>query len=124
MRNLLYEMGFTAPGPSMLRVDNQSAISVAKHPEHHGRMKQLDLSWYWLHDVVHKEIIAPVFVPTNDQPADILTNALAQPKVELFCGMLGLGRRGGSWELETCTIRWECWLLMTEHVIEVIEVYY
>ena len=35
MRNLLYEMGFTAPGPSMLRVDNQSAISVAKHPEHH-----------------------------------------------------------------------------------------
>ena len=43
-----------------------SAISVAKHPEHHGRMKQLDLSWYWLRDVVHKEIIAPVFVPTND----------------------------------------------------------
>jgi len=57
MRNLLYEMGFTAPGPSVLRVDNQSAISVAKHPEHHGRMKQLDLSWYWLCDVVHKEII-------------------------------------------------------------------
>ena len=96
MRNLLYEMGFTATGPSVLRVDNQSAISVAKHPEHHGRMKQLDLSWYWLRDVVHKEIIAPVFVPTNDQPADILTKALARPKVELFCGMLGLGKRGGS----------------------------
>ena len=71
-------------------------------------MKQLDLSWYWLRDVVHKEIIAAVFVPTNDQPADILTKALARPnadiltkalarpKVELFCGMLGLGRRGGS----------------------------
>jgi len=96
MRNLLYEMGFTASGPSVLRVDNQSAISVAKHPEHHGRMKQLDLRWYWLRDVVHKEIIASVFVPTNDQPADILTKALTRPKVELFCGMLGLDRRGGS----------------------------
>ena len=63
-------------------------------------MKQLDLSWYWLRDVVHKEIIAPVFVPTNDQPADILTKALARPKVELFCGMLGLGRREGSWRVE------------------------
>jgi hypothetical protein len=94
MRNLLVEIGFPATAPSILRIDNQSAISVAKHPEHrdHGRMKQLDLSWYWLRDVVHKEIIAPTFVPTTEQPADILTKALARPKVELFCEMLGLGR--------------------------------
>jgi hypothetical protein len=92
MRNLLVEIGFPATAPSILRIDNQSAISVAKHPEHHGRMKQPDLSWYWLRDVVHKEIIAPTFVPTTEQPADILTKALARPKVELFCEMLGLGR--------------------------------
>jgi hypothetical protein len=55
-------------------------------------MKQLDLSWNWLGEVVHKEIIAPTFVPTTEQPADILTKALARPKVELFCEMLGLGR--------------------------------
>ena len=41
MRNLLQEMGFPPTGPSILRIDNQSAISVAKHPEHHGRMKLL-----------------------------------------------------------------------------------
>jgi len=41
MRNLLHEIGFSPTGPSMLRIDNQSAMSVAKHPEHHGRMKQL-----------------------------------------------------------------------------------
>ncbi|KAJ8580858.1 hypothetical protein M405DRAFT_833555 [Rhizopogon salebrosus TDB-379] len=57
-------------------------------------MKQLDLSWYWLRHVVHKEIIAPTFVPITEQPADILTKALlvARPKVELFCEMLRLGR--------------------------------
>jgi len=92
MRTLLHEMGFSPTGPSMLRIDNQSAISVAKHPEHHGRMKQLDISWYWLRDVVYKELIAPTFVPTADQPADILTKSLAKPKVELFCDMMGLGR--------------------------------
>jgi hypothetical protein len=88
MRNLLFEIGFPASGPSVLQIDNQSAISVAKNPEHHGRMKQLDLSWYWLRDVVHKQIIAPIFVPTTDQPADILTKSLARPKVELFCKMM------------------------------------
>ena len=92
MRNLLHEMGFSPPAPSVLRIDNQSAISVVKHPEHHGRMKQLDLSWYWLRDVLHKELITPTFMSTADQPADILTKSLAKPIVELFCGMMGLGR--------------------------------
>jgi len=55
-------------------------------------MKQLDLSWYWLRDIDHKELIAPTFMPTADQPADILTKSLAKPKVELFCGMIGLER--------------------------------
>jgi hypothetical protein len=91
MHNLMQEMGCPATGPSILRMDNQSAISVAKHPAHHGRMKQLNLSWYWLRDVVHKELIAPTFVPTAEQPADMLTKALPQRKVLLFCGMMGLG---------------------------------
>ena len=61
--------------------------------------QQPTLSWYWLRDVVHKELIAPTFVPTADQPADILTKSLAKPKVELFCGMMGLGRSSGKCEV-------------------------
>ena len=52
MRQLLDEFGFTLPGPLTLAMDNQSAISVAKNPEHHGCMKHLDLRFYWLHDAV------------------------------------------------------------------------
>ena len=48
MHKLLQEIGFELNGPSTLHMDNQSAIQVAKHPEHHGRMKHLDLHWYWL----------------------------------------------------------------------------
>ncbi|KAI9570899.1 hypothetical protein HD554DRAFT_2017739, partial [Boletus coccyginus] len=48
-------------------IDNQSAIQVAKHPsgEHHGRMKQLDLHWFWLRDVVDKGNITPTSVPAT-----------------------------------------------------------
>ena len=91
MRNLLSEIGLTSSTPSSLLIDNQSAISVAKNPEHHGRMKHLDLSFYWLRDAVHSQLITPRFVPTTEQVADLLTKALSKPKVEDFCKIMGLG---------------------------------
>ena len=65
MRNLMHELGIPLPGASSLLIDNQSAISVAKKPEHHGRMKQLDLCCYWLGNVVQEQAIMPFFIPTT-----------------------------------------------------------
>ena len=48
VQNLLKELGYTPSAPSKLFMDNQSAMSVAKNPEHHGHMKHLDLCYYWL----------------------------------------------------------------------------
>ena len=58
--NLLEKMGFFVSSPSILHTDNQSAIQVAKNPEHHGCMKHLDLCWFWLRDVVDQGVISPV----------------------------------------------------------------
>ena len=73
-----------------LCIDNMSALSVAKNPEHHGRMKHLDLQFYWLRDVVHAGHIALQHVPTADMPADIMTKALSRSKVADMRQMLGL----------------------------------
>ena len=70
MRNLMLELGIPLPGASSLLIDNQSAISVVKNPENHGRMKQLDLCYYWLRDAVQEQAITPSFVPTTQQAAD------------------------------------------------------
>ena len=48
LRHLLRDLGFTQTGPSLICIDNQSALSVAKNPEHHGRMKHLDLRTFAL----------------------------------------------------------------------------
>ena len=40
---------------------------------------------------MEKEAIDPIYLKTNDMPADILTKALPKPKVERFRVMLGLG---------------------------------
>ena len=81
MRNLLLELGYPVSGPSPLLMDNQSAIQVSKNPEHHGRMKHLDLAHYWLRDEVAMGFIGVQYVPTQDQLADILTKALPRPAV-------------------------------------------
>src|ERR1700753_3563211 len=53
LRNLFTELGLNFSSTSSpLFIDNQSAIAVAKNPEHHGRMKHLELKYYWLRDKV------------------------------------------------------------------------
>ena len=70
------ELGITLDSLSTLRMDNQSAITVSKNPEHHGRMKHLDLCFFWLQDEVEKGTISPAFVSTNEMAADLLTKPL------------------------------------------------
>jgi len=90
VQNLLGELGYTALTPSKLYIDNQSALSVAKNPEHHGRMKHLDLSFYWLRDKVQTNTLQPLHLPTEDMPADLLTKALPKPQVLKLRSMMGL----------------------------------
>jgi hypothetical protein len=90
LRNLFTELGYTFTSPSTLHIDNHSALAVAKNPEHHGRMKHLDLRFYWLRNEVEKGTIALVHLRTDDMPADILTKALSRPKVLEMQKLLGL----------------------------------
>jgi hypothetical protein len=90
MRQFMGELGYDVSGPSLLRMDNQSAIAVNKNPEHHGRMKHLSLRLFWIRDAVQEGLIAPVFVPTQNMAADIFTKALDRFKVQKCVHMLGL----------------------------------
>ncbi|KAJ2935841.1 hypothetical protein H1R20_g1255, partial [Candolleomyces eurysporus] len=90
MRNILHQFGFPQHGASPLHINNQSAISVSKNPEHFGRMKHLDLRFFWLRDVVDEGTIAPLHIPGTEQPADALTKALALPQIRLARQRMGL----------------------------------
>jgi len=90
MRNILTEFGYPPSLPSTLHIDNKSGINVAKNPEHHGRMKHLDLRYYWLREAVADEMINPVYVPTDKQLADILTKAVYPATINFAVPLLGL----------------------------------
>lgn len=90
LRNFLGSLGYKFDAPSTLYMDNQSAVQVAKNPEHHGRMKHLDLRFYWLRNEVEKGRMRFVHIGTDKMPADIMTKALGRLKVEGMRHMLGL----------------------------------
>jgi hypothetical protein len=89
LRNLYSELGSKIERPSHLYID-QSALSVAKNPEHHGRMKHLDLRYFWLREKVVQKVIQIGYVPTHSMPADLLTKALPRELVERHRRTMGL----------------------------------
>jgi hypothetical protein len=90
LRNMFKEFGIGLDTPSSLFLDNQSAICVSRNPEHHGRMKHLDLRTFWLRHAVEEGTIDVFHLATADMPADLLTKALSREKVAKFRTMMGL----------------------------------
>jgi len=90
MRNILAEFGFPSSFPSTLYIDNKSGIEVSKNPEHHGRMKHLDLRHHWLREAVQDSIIEPAFIPGVENIADILTKAVQPKMLHFSIPLLGL----------------------------------
>ena len=90
------DLGCKIALPQALGMDNQSAIRVAKNPEHQGRMKHLNPIYYGFTEPVEAGEISPHFVLTMDMPADILTKALPREQVEKAVSMLGLQVSGSA----------------------------
>ncbi|SJL19090.1 uncharacterized protein ARMOST_22698 [Armillaria ostoyae] len=90
LRNLFTEFRYSFTHASVLHINNESALSVAWNPEHHGRVKHLDLRFYWLRNEVEKGRIHVVHLRTEDMPADALTKGLGREKLKHMITLLGL----------------------------------
>ena len=90
MRNLLTELGYKIQDASPLFTDSNSALSVAKNPEHHGKMKHIEVRHHWIRQEVRRKTFQILHVPTEQHTADTLTKALPRAAVELHRLSLGI----------------------------------
>ena len=90
MCSLLGELGFKIKGPSPLLVDNQSALKVLRNPEHHSKMKHIDIKMHWIRQEIKRKQIEIHFCPTKEMTADILTKPLGRLDVERHRSAMGL----------------------------------
>jgi hypothetical protein len=74
----------------VLKVDNKSAISLAKNPIFHERSKHIKPKYHFIRDCMEAKKIELEFVPTEHQLADILTKPLGRVRLAELRSSIGM----------------------------------
>jgi len=90
LRNLFDSFHLPIANPTPLRSDNQSAIQLITTGNINERTKHIDIKYRFICDRNENGDIATSYIPTEEQPADILTKALSYPKFSVHVRSLGL----------------------------------
>jgi hypothetical protein len=76
LSRLLGDMVGKTPEKFSLKMDNESAIALAKNLVHHDRSKHIDTKYHYIRSCVDDGKADVEHIGTNDQLADLLTKAL------------------------------------------------
>ena len=79
IKSLYHELGFKVHGIE-LNIDNQGAIFIGQNQMTEHRSKHIDIRYHFVRQHVEDGKVKLVYIPTNEQAADILTKNLAYPK--------------------------------------------
>jgi hypothetical protein len=85
-RQFQVELGlFKLDGPTMTYEDNTASILLSTNPGvPHKRSKHFGIEWAMFKEAVEQGEVIPVYVSTEEQPADILTKPLTFKKFTYF----------------------------------------
>lgn len=90
LRKLSQDLSSACDKATVLHIDNQSAIRLAKNPEFHQRTKHIEVKYHFIREKVASQEISLKFVPTENQKADIFTKAVPRERFYYLCNILGL----------------------------------
>ncbi|CAM8918881.1 unnamed protein product [Rhodiola kirilowii] len=90
LARLIADMGVPVMQSILLHCDNKDALHIAHNPVFHERTKHVELDCHLVCAHVTSKFITPVYISTNEQPADLFTKALASEQLHFLCGKLGV----------------------------------
>lgn len=93
LKKLFSDIGIPLTSPTPIMEDNQGCLFIAKNPET-KRSKHVDVKYHMVRENVWKKEVDLIYVPSEDQIADILTKPLNRNQFQKFCRMMGLERGG------------------------------
>jgi hypothetical protein len=76
---------------TIICMDSQSAMAIAKTPQFHDCMKHIDIKYHFLCCKVKEEVIELEYVPTGEKVTDTLTKALNHEKHSKFTREIAVG---------------------------------
>ena len=80
--SLLEEMGVKSEGATVIQEDNQSCIKMCKNPVIEKRTKHIDNKHHFVRERVEVGTVQLQYCATEDMCADLMTKALAKPKLQ------------------------------------------
>ena len=89
IQNIFSELGLPKK-PTTICADNEGGIFIASNPVQERHTKHIDVRYHYVRDLLEQKRIDTIWVPTNDNPADMFTKNLGHIKFEKFRSMLGL----------------------------------
>ena len=78
LRKLLAELGWMQDAATKIFGDNQASIIIAKNDIQHNRIKHIDIQHHFIREQVKDKKIELIWIPTQQQQADILTKGLGR----------------------------------------------
>ncbi|KAK5795584.1 hypothetical protein PVK06_036853 [Gossypium arboreum] len=90
LRKLLYDLNEEQVEATEIKVDNQSAIAIAKNPVFHGKTKHFKIKYHFVREAELSKEINLVHCCSEVQLADILTKPLATTRFEYLKKQIGV----------------------------------
>ncbi|KAH9800547.1 Integrase catalytic domain-containing protein [Citrus sinensis] len=88
LRGLVSELGFKQ---EVVKVscDSSSDIQLSKNPKYHERTKHIDIRMHFIRDEIGKGVVSVVKVPSEVNPADMLTKPLPSVRFRNLLNLIG-----------------------------------
>jgi hypothetical protein len=90
LRRVLQDLGISQTEATSLFIDSQSTIKLAKNPVFHSKTKHVDTKYHHIRSLIAKDVIKPIYCPSEDQISDIFTKPLGRIKFTKFRDELGI----------------------------------
>lgn len=80
LRNMFSGLGFPQTIPTQIYCNNQAAIMLSKDFQFHVQSKHIDIQHHFIRDKINDDTIILSYMPTDENPADVLTKGLHRSK--------------------------------------------
>jgi len=90
LKIILEDLRIKSDDPMRLYCDNKSAISIAHNPVQHDRTKHNEVDRHFIKEKLDSGLICTLYVPSQDNLADILTKGLNNNYFESIVSKLGM----------------------------------
>jgi hypothetical protein len=90
LRRILQDLGISQAEATSLFIDSQTTIKLAKNLVFHSKTKHVDTKYHHIRSLIAKDVIKPIYCPSEVHIFDIFTKPLGRIKFTKFRDELGI----------------------------------